>query len=492
MSGSSGGSAVPVGFGLVLDRSVRRVDEGRVLIGGSPLRIVRVSEAGARLVDRWVDGAPVGPGDGANRLARRLLDGGLAHPRPDGSGAPAPTDVTVVVPCRDGAADLGRTLTALGLGRSAAPGRVVVVDDGSSDAAAVATVAAAHGAEVVRLDRNGGPAVARNAGLEVVATPVVAFVDCDVEPAPDALATVLAHLADPAVAVVAPRVVAGPGDDGVLARFEHDRSPIDLGDEEGRVAPRTRLAYVPTTCLVARTDAVRAVGGFDADLRFGEDVDLVWRLVEAGHTVRYEPAARAEHPPRPRLGPWLRQRFDYGTAAAPLARRHPGAVPPLAVSAWTAGAWALAASGHPVLGVAVTAAAIAGLRDRLPELPDREAEALRLAGGGTLRAWRPIASAVTRTWWPIAAAASTISRRARRATMAAAVVPALVDWATGDHALDPLTHLALHLADDLAYGAGVWAGCQRTGDWSALAPDLTSWPGRRSPVEPAGPDQPPG
>ena len=38
-----------------------------------------------------------------------------------------------------------------------------------------------------------------------------------------------------------------------------------------------------------RRAALEQLGGFAEDLRFGEDVDLVWRLVEAGHRVRYDP-----------------------------------------------------------------------------------------------------------------------------------------------------------------------------------------------------------
>jgi hypothetical protein len=64
--------------------------------------------------------------------------------------------------------------------------------------------------------------------------------------------------------------------------------------------------------------------------------------------------------------------------------------------------------------------------------------------------------------------------------VAAAALPALADlWrdrrGTG---LDPLRYVALHLADDLAYGTGVWAGCVRERTVAPLVPDLRSWPGR--------------
>ena len=63
----------------------------------------------------------------------------------------------------------------------------------------------------------------------------------------------------------------------------------------------------------------------------------------------------------------------------------------------------------------------------------------------------------------------------------AAAVPALVDWWRDRHrtGLDPLRYVALHLADDVAYGTGVWAGCGRERTIAPLVPDLRSWPGRR-------------
>ena len=498
MAGVGGVSELPDEMALVLDVSVRRIDEGRVLIGGSPLRLVRLTDAGSRLVDRLTAGEAVGASPAARRLVRRLLDGGLAHPRWPGSPFTV-DDVTVVIPAFDGTDGLHATLEALAADPSG-PRRVLVVDDGSTDPAAIIRVTTDAGARVVRRETNGGPGAARTTGLAEVTTPLVAFIDVDVVPSPGWLGVLLAHFGDPLVAAVAPRVVARSGRSPVrvvgprvvpngperyegLARFERDRSPLDLGPIEARVAPRTRVAYVPTTALVARREVVHAVGGFDEDLRFGEDVDLVWRLVEAGHVVRYEPSVVVTHPTRSGAGAWLRQRFDYGRSAAPLARRHPGALAPVSVSAWSAAAWGLAAAGHPGAGLAVAGAAIAQLPGRLEGLQQPWVEGLRLAGGGTWAAWRPLSAAVARTWWPVGVGAALLSKRVRRALVVAVVIPPLVDWWQGDRAVDPMTYLGLRVADDLAYGAGVWAGCweHRTAD--PLRPDLTSWPGRRRAVD---------
>jgi mycofactocin system glycosyltransferase len=476
---------------LRLDPGVRRLDEGRTILGGSPLRVVKLSPAGAAAVDGWAAGQALGASAPRRRLARRLLDGGVAHPAPGPEASLGGADVTVVVPVRDDAEGLAATLAAL-RPLAEVPVKVVVVDDGSSpplppgldsplppgrDDGGVA------GIVWLRHDRARGPAAARNTGLAAVSTPLVAFVDADVTPpATDWLQPLVAHFADEAVVAVAPRVRSRPTDGSVRDRFERRHSPLDLGGVEARVAPRTRVAYVPTAALIARRSAVEAVGAFDGSLRYGEDVDLVFRLVEAAGTVRYEPAVTVGHRPRRCWRDWWRQRVAYGTAAAPLALRHPGQVPPVAVSWWSLAAWSAGAAGHPVVGLALAAGSAALLPRKLRGVFDEPTgEGLRLALQGHAAAGRWIARAVTRTWWPAALALGLISRRARVAVAAAVVLPALLDWESS-MGIDRVRYVAVRLADDVAYGAGVWLGCWRARTAAPLWPDLRSWPGRQAPT----------
>src|SRR5260370_7539502 len=136
------------------------------------------------------------------------------------------------------------------------------------------------------------------------------------------------------VGAVAPRVrrVAGQNAAG---RYLDAWALVDLGPREARVAPLTRLAYVPTAALLARCSAIVG-GGFDPGLRYGEDVDLIWRMIAAGWRVRYDPAAEVRHVEPERWAAVLARRLRYGKSAAPLAPRHPGLVPPLIVQAWPA------------------------------------------------------------------------------------------------------------------------------------------------------------
>jgi mycofactocin system glycosyltransferase len=447
---------LPGGFRIVFDAETQFVGED-VLFGGSPPRLMRLNAAGvAALHELRAEGRVRSPAGG--RLARRLTDTGMAHPRPPAGPAPGPDQVTVVIPVKDRHAELDRCLSALG---AAYP--VLVVDDGSRDPAAIAALCRRHGAQLRRRPVSGGPGPARNAGLTGVTTPLVAFLDSDCVTGPDWITRLTGHFADPMVGAVAPRVrpVTGPG---TASLYLNARAPIDLGPRESRVAPLTRLSYVPTAALLARRDAVAA--GFDPGLRYGEDVDLVWRMVAAGWRVRYDPGAEVGHAEPGRWAPILARRFRYGTSAAPLARRHPGQVPPLVLQAWPAAAVAALLARRPVTALAAYAAGTAQL-----------VQLLRDWGVPGRNVLRPMAGSVQQTWlgagrWSVQYALPAVAaglarpggrtaraRLGRRVALASLVLgPPAAEWLRSRPPLDPVRFTLGYLADEAAYGAGVYRG----------------------------------
>ncbi len=195
----------------------------------------------------------------------------------------------------------------------------------------------------------------------------------------------------------------------MLASYECGHSPLDLGPSAAAVVPLGRVSYVPAAVLVARVEVLASLGGFDEEMRVGEDVDLVWRAVEAGHLVRYEPASEVTHKPRPDWHSWAAQRFDYGLSAAALDRRHRGAVAPVVCSASSTAAWALVGLGHPVVGASVGVGSTMVLTRRLEGVPP--SAAMQIALRGHLGAGRQLARAGIRPWWPVLVAGSLVSRR---------------------------------------------------------------------------------
>jgi mycofactocin system glycosyltransferase len=464
--------ALPSGTRLMADPSLQPRQDGRVLMGGVPLRFIRLSPAGSRLVRSWLEGEPVGPQDAAQKLARRLLDAGMVHPQPPTGPLTARVPLTVIIPVRDDPQGLEATLQ--GLPRDAAA-MVVVVDDASARPVELRCPCPAPW-QLVRRAAAGGPGTARQTGLELTSTPLVAFVDAGVRIGADQLSVLARWFEDPDVVAVGPRVASRSGH-GALAAYERTRSPLDLGPVPSAVGPGRRVAYLPTAVLLARRAELEAAGGFDPGLRYGEDVDLVWRLAARG-TIRYDPSVVAEHPPRLTLRAFLRQRFSYGTAAAPLARRHGRQVAPARLSGWSLACWALMAVGRPGTAL-LTAAGTALALDRklAPVLGEGRAASARLAFRGHWAAGGGLADAAAREWWPVTLAAAVVGWR--RQAMAAAVWALVRRARAGSGPIpDQVRDLALGSADNLAYGAGVWAGAWRERSIGALLPQLTSWPGR--------------
>jgi len=228
---------------------------------------------------------------------------------------------------------------------------------------------------------------------------------------------------------------------------------------------------VPSATLIVRREAVPDAL-FDSRLRGGEDVDLVWRLVRAGWDVRYEPGATVGHDGPTSAGAWLGRRAFYGTTAGPLARRHPRSLAPLHTSSWTAAVWVLALARKPLPAAGALAVSVAVLAKRLDGLVDEPVKvAGRIAGGGTARSALPALSGLTRAWSP-ALLFALFWRKTRAAAALALLVPAAGDWLGTRRALDPVRYAALHVADDVAYGSGVWLGCLRARTLAPLLPRI--------------------
>jgi mycofactocin system glycosyltransferase len=457
---------LPDGFGLALDRRLLRFGAGTVLAGGRPGRIVTLSPDGAAALDALAEeGRTSGP---VAELAGRLIDAGMAHPR-RGPSTRARREVTVVVPVRDRPGELDRCLTALG---PSSP--VVVVDDASRDPGAVARVCGRHGARLVSRPVNGGPGAARAAGLERVGTELVAFVDSDCTVPAGWLSGLTWLFDDPSIGAVAPRVrPAGaphPHRSRAVDRYADARSALDLGPDEGEVGPDRAVRYVPTAALVARREAVVAAGGFDPGMRVGEDVDLVWRLVEAGWRVRYQPEVTVTHAEPGRWSTLLARRARYGTSAGPLAARHPGRLAPVELRPLPTLAAVAALAGRPVVaGAAVAVSGTLLARTVRPlGVPGRQAWVWSLQGAG----WTVVGlgRAATMVASPALAALAARGHRGARAALVLVLVPPVVDWLRDRPDLDLPRWVAASVADDLAYGIGVWLGCVRARDAGPLVP----------------------
>lgn len=474
----TGRCAFPLDRPVVLDERVQVRDDAAVLLGGAPWGVIRITESARPFLRLLAQSGRSGscPATPTERsLVEVLLARGFVYPAPvhhdhDGLG------FDIVVPAYERPGLLDTCLASL---RACSPAaRIIVVDDASTDPT-VGDVARAHGAILLRHAVNRGPAAARNSGLRASTSPLVAFVDADCAVTPGWLSPLAAHFDDARVCCVGPRIRPRSGSQGLMARYEDSRSALDMGRRPELVTPGAPLSYLPSATLLIRRAAL-GDNTFDEKLRVGEDVDLVWRLVDQGWLVRYEPASVVTHEIRPTVRAWVRQIFSYGTSAAVLEGKHPQRLRPARVSGWNAAVAALALS-RPLtpttrilggLGVAGIATALLARSLRAARVDPRLA--FLLVGKGLRSDATAAGHVLRRECWPIGWLALMAAGRYPLGRVAAAIMlgPLVMEWIVERPRIDLPRYLALRLVEDATYGSGAIAGAVEFRRGAVLIPQI--------------------
>ena len=195
---------------------------------------------------------------------------------------------------------------------------MILVDDGSTDT--TRQIAFAHpNVRYFRHEKNLGLSVARNTGIAAATGEIVAFTDSDCRADEDWLYYLVGDLLEsefagiggpnllpPEDSLVAAAVMASPG----------GPAHVMLTDRQAEHIPGCNMAFYKW--------ALAQVGGFDPIFhQAGDDVDLCWRLQQAGLKIGFSPAAFVWHYRRSTIGAYLRQQRGYGEAEALLVRKHP-------------------------------------------------------------------------------------------------------------------------------------------------------------------------
>lgn len=234
---------------------------------------------------------------------------------------------TVVMPAFKAKATLGTAIQSL-LDQSFRPEfyQIIVVDDASPDDTADMAESFVPAAQergialkVLRLEQNGGPARARNAGAAMAGGEIVVFTDSDCELTPDWLREMLSGFDDPDVAAVKGAYLTRQKELGARfaqAEFEERYRMLEAADE---------VDVVFSYSAAFRKAVFDELDGFDT--RFpvadNEDTDLSWRLVEAGHKAVFRPQAKLYHRHPPSLRDYYRKKVSRGFWRMIVYRRFP-------------------------------------------------------------------------------------------------------------------------------------------------------------------------
>lgn len=226
-----------------------------------------------------------------------------------------PTCVSVVVCSYNGGRTLEQCLRSL-LALDYPDYEIIVVDDGSTDDTP-AILERFPQARAIR-QPNRGLSAARNVGLQAARGAIVAYTDSDCYADPDWLTHLVYQLQHSGAAAVG-----GPNltpDDGWLsacvAAAPGQPTHVLESDQEAEHIPGCNMAF--------RREVLESINGFDPHYRkAGDDVDICWRLQQAGHWISFAPGAFVWHHRRQNVRAYLRQQAGYGEAEALLQFKHP-------------------------------------------------------------------------------------------------------------------------------------------------------------------------
>ncbi len=194
---------------------------------------------------------------------------------------------------------------------------MIVVDDGSTD----------RTAEIVRSfarvkyvhQPNAGPAAARNKGVQTAQGKFIFFTDSDCVPHDDWLQKMMPHFHDPKVAAVS-------GSYGIanknswLAQCIH----AEILYRHHKLMPQYPKAFGSYNVAI-RKAVFESVGGFDTHYRYasGEDNDLSYKIIKAGHKIYFERAGLVDHHHTESLKRYLFEQFRHGYWRLKMYMDHP-------------------------------------------------------------------------------------------------------------------------------------------------------------------------
>jgi O-antigen biosynthesis protein len=206
---------------------------------------------------------------------------------------------------------------------------VIHVDDGSTDLTGQIASKAAS-VRCIRHEKNLGLSAARNTGLAASTGEIIAFTDADCRADNDWLYYLVSGLASGEFAGIGGPNLLPPEDSAVAAAVmvsPGGPAHVMLTDRQAEHIPGCNMAFLKSV--------LEEIGGFDPIFHAaGDDVDICWRLQQAGYKIGFSPAAFVWHYRRSTVREYLKQQHGYGEAEALLVRKHPEYFNSLGGSIW--------------------------------------------------------------------------------------------------------------------------------------------------------------
>lgn len=226
--------------------------------------------------------------------------------------------MSLVIPVRNGESTLRNCLdSVVPRLHDGSLQKIIVVDDGSTDS--TAEIAASFPEVTVLTGTGEGAAVARNLGASQITSDLIWFVDSDCVAEPDSLSMLVRHFDNPQVAGAGGTYTNGCPE-SLLATIIHEEIVARHAQMPSEVN------HLATYNVVYRRDVFEELGGFDPGSFWAHDVEFAYRVVKAGHVLRFDRDSRVAHYHPTQLWSYLKKQAKQGYYRMRLYRLHPGGI----------------------------------------------------------------------------------------------------------------------------------------------------------------------
>lgn len=196
-------------------------------------------------------------------------------------------NITVAIPCYNGAKFIGGCIESV-LSMNTIPDSVIVVDDGSEDESSA--IINNYPVTCIQHKQNLGLSSARNTALATAKTDIILFIDADTKADKFLLDQILVCFLQHKITGVGGRGIE-VNRNSIYDEWRHYHASQGHGN-----MPKKNVEHLFGLCMAYQRHALLEIGGFDVSLRSNaEDIEVGYRLVDAGHNLFYLPSAIVYH-----------------------------------------------------------------------------------------------------------------------------------------------------------------------------------------------------